>query len=101
MNPRAKRGEDLTILYLKNHHFNIINRNVYWCKHEIDIIAEKNQQIYLIEVKQVTNIYHLKVSQQQRQAYNTFICKYYPNQYIITYISIVHGSSVTLVPMEL
>ena len=45
-------GEEISLNYLKNKGFKLINRN--WAKlplGEIDIIAEKNKIIYFVEVK--------------------------------------------------
>ena len=48
-------GEEISLNYLKNKGFKLIDRN--WTKlplGEIDIIAEKNKIIYFIEVKTTT-----------------------------------------------
>jgi len=47
----GKKGEDLAAEYLINAGFRIAFRNWKWGKHEIDIIAEKDDLIIFVEVK--------------------------------------------------
>jgi putative endonuclease len=47
----GQKGEDLAADHLKNAGFRILCRNWKWGKHEIDIIAEKNEIIIFVEVK--------------------------------------------------
>ncbi len=45
------RGEELAAAYLKKSGYRILFRNWKWGKHEIDIIAEKDETVAFIEVK--------------------------------------------------
>ncbi len=47
----GKRGEDLAVTFLRKKGFSIIDRNVRLPDGEIDIIAEKNLILTIIEVK--------------------------------------------------
>jgi putative endonuclease len=47
----GQKGEDLATDHLEKAGFKIIFRNWKWGKHEIDIIAEKNNMIVFVEVK--------------------------------------------------
>ena len=51
----GKKGEDLAAEYLINAGFRIAFRNWKWGKHEIDIIAEKDDLIIFVEVKTRTD----------------------------------------------
>lgn len=54
----GKTGEDLSVDYLLNNGFKIIERNYRYKHCEIDIIAEKNNCLHFIEVKyRKTNTY--------------------------------------------
>ena len=44
-------GEDIAVSYLKKNKFTILERNYRYKRCEIDIIAEKDNCIYFIEVK--------------------------------------------------
>lgn len=100
MHPNAKQGEDLVVQTLIKAGFEILNRNFYWCKHEIDIIAKRKEIIYLFEVKFVTNMEMLKIRSSQINAYDTFIQKYYINENIQVYFAIVNNNKVQFLPME-
>ncbi len=52
----GKKGEDLAIEYLKHKGFTLRERNYRTRWGEIDIIAEKNNTIYFIEVKTRQNL---------------------------------------------
>ena len=45
------KGEDLATEYLKKSGYKILQRNWTWGKHEIDIIAKKDDMVVFIEVK--------------------------------------------------
>ncbi len=47
----GKKGEDLAVKHLTNKGFRILTRNWSWGRHEIDIIAEKDDTIVFAEVK--------------------------------------------------
>jgi putative endonuclease len=47
----GQKGEDLAAEHLKKAGFRLLYRNWKWGKHEIDIIAEKNETIIFVEVK--------------------------------------------------
>ena len=47
----GKTGEDLSVEFLLNNGFKIIERNYRYKHFEIDIIAEKNNCLHFIEVK--------------------------------------------------
>ena len=51
----GRQGEEQAIRYLQKHGFSIIQRNFRTQYGEIDIIAEKNEIIYYIEVKKRLN----------------------------------------------
>ena len=50
-NDFGKLAEDLAIDFLMKNHYKIVARNFRYLKAEIDIIAEKENQIIIIEVK--------------------------------------------------
>ena len=47
----GNKGEDIAVGYLKKSGYKILLRNWKWGKHEIDIIAEKDDMIVFVEVK--------------------------------------------------
>ena len=47
----GKKGEALAVKYLTDKGFRILTRNWAWGKHEIDIIAEKDNMVVFAEVK--------------------------------------------------
>lgn len=47
----GKRGEELAVDWLKAKGFSILSRNWRYGRHEIDIIARKENTIHIIEVK--------------------------------------------------
>ncbi len=47
----GSRGEDIATSYLKEAGYRILFRNWKWGKHEVDIIAEKNEIVAFVEVK--------------------------------------------------
>lgn len=51
----GKLGEEIAVKYLQKHGYKIINRNVYFRCGEIDIITEKDDVLYFVEVKTRTN----------------------------------------------
>lgn len=59
-------GENIAVRFLVKHGFSILDRNYTKKWGEIDIIAEKNNKLYFIEVKSVS-----------RETLNTFIPKSY------------------------
>ncbi|MCX6751242.1 MAG: YraN family protein [Candidatus Nomurabacteria bacterium] len=59
-------GENIAVRFLMKHGFSILDRNYTKKWGEIDIIAEKTNKIYFIEVKSVS-----------RETLNTFIPKSY------------------------
>jgi|SRR3989339_1466706 len=52
----GKRGEEIAVDYLESHYFDVLHRNFRTKFGEIDIIAEKDNKIYFIEVKTRTNL---------------------------------------------
>lgn len=50
-NDFGKRGEDLAVEYLQNKGYSILSRNFRYKKFEIDIIAEVDNLVIIIEVK--------------------------------------------------
>ncbi|MFA5827193.1 MAG: YraN family protein [Candidatus Paceibacterota bacterium] len=59
-------GENIAVRFLMKHNFSILDRNYTKKWGEIDIVAEKANKIYFIEVKSVS-----------RETLNTFIPKSY------------------------
>ncbi len=53
----GKTGEDVATDHLRKSGFKILYRNWKWGKHEIDIIAEKNNVVVFVEVKTRTDDY--------------------------------------------
>lgn len=96
---KGRDGEDLVVRYLESKGFTIIKRNFFWCKHEVDIIATKNHKVYLVEVKN-TSMDFLKISHKQKMAYETFMLKYYPDQFVDVYVAIVNGLNIRWVLMD-
>ncbi len=54
-NDFGKLAEDLSVEYLQKNGYTILERNFRWQKAEIDIIAEFENQIIIIEVKARAN----------------------------------------------
>ncbi|MFV0420382.1 MAG: YraN family protein [Dysgonomonas sp.] len=50
-NELGKRGEDVSVLYLRQAGYEIIERNWVYHRYEIDIIARNNEYIVFVEVK--------------------------------------------------
>jgi putative endonuclease len=50
-NELGKLGEDLAVGYLIKNGYQILSRNFFYDKAEIDIIAEKGDQLIVVEVK--------------------------------------------------
>ena len=50
-NVLGKKGEDLACSYLEEQGYTILHRNWRWRKLELDIIAEKDNTLVVIEVK--------------------------------------------------
>ena len=61
---KGEIGENIAVKFLMKHNFSIIERNYTKKWGEIDIIAEKSNKLYFIEVKSVS-----------RETLNTFIPK--------------------------
>jgi len=55
----GQKGEDIATGYLTKQGFKILSRNWKWGKHEIDIIAEKNDMIIFVEVKTRTDDFQM------------------------------------------
>jgi len=50
-NDLGKLGEELAVQYLLNEGYSIVTRNYRYLKAEIDIIAQKNNVLAIVEVK--------------------------------------------------
>lgn len=50
-NDFGKQAEEHAIAYLQQNHYQILAKNWYWQKAEIDIIAKKGDTLHIIEVK--------------------------------------------------
>lgn len=50
-NKLGKKGEQLAIDFLVNHHYDILERNYRFEKAEVDIIAQKKDVLAIVEVK--------------------------------------------------
>lgn len=48
---KGNRGEDEALQYLREHGFRILNTNWRFKKEEVDIIAENDQWLVIVEVK--------------------------------------------------
>jgi Holliday junction resolvase-like predicted endonuclease len=101
VHPNAKEGENAVVQTLINKGFEILKRNFYWCKHEIDIIAQRNNIVYLFEVKYISNISMLRIRPKQVEAYDQFMQIHYTDQVIKVYFAIVNNKHITFVPMEI
>jgi Holliday junction resolvase len=96
----GRYGEETVVLYLQQLGFVIIHRNFFWCKHEIDIIAKRNDKIYLFEVKTVRCLDFLKISKKQKISYESFALQYFPNEFVSIYLAIVNEKTVRLVLID-
>jgi len=76
----GKIGENLTIIFLQKKGFKILDKN--WTRHpvgEIDIIAQKNEKIYFVEVKTTTSDFNLafeKFHQDKIKKFERVVRKY-------------------------
>ena len=48
---KGKHGEDLAVRFLQKQGFTIVVRNFYYQKAEIDVIAQKDDVLCIVEVK--------------------------------------------------
>jgi len=55
----GKKGEDIAGDHLRKSGYKILFRNWKWGRNEIDIIAEKNNQVVFVEVKTRTDDYQM------------------------------------------
>ncbi|MCG2610251.1 YraN family protein [Flavobacterium sp. SM15] len=55
-NDLGKLGEDLAVNYLRDQGYDILERNWVFQKAEIDIIAQKNEALIIVEVKTRSNL---------------------------------------------
>ncbi|MGX7667720.1 YraN family protein [Flavobacterium pedocola] len=55
-NDLGKQGEDLAVAHLIKEGYQILERNWTWQKAEIDIIAQKNEVLAIVEVKTRSNL---------------------------------------------
>ena len=56
-NDLGNKGEQLAVDYLKEHHYEVLVRNYRFQKAEIDIIAQKDDILAVIEVKTRSSSY--------------------------------------------
>ena len=63
-------GENITVKFLMKHGFSILDRNYTKKWGEIDIVAEKENKLYFIEVKSVSRPDLGNVSQETLDQYN-------------------------------
>ena len=56
-NELGKKGEEVAVKYLKLNHYDIKEKNWRFRKNEIDIIAQKDNVIVVVEVKTRTSEY--------------------------------------------
>jgi len=64
-------GENIAVRFLMKHNFSILDRNYTKKWGELDIVAEKNEKLYFIEVKSVSR----DLSTNNTGTLNTFIPK--------------------------
>ena len=50
-NELGKKGEQLAVDFLEKHQYNILERNYYYEKAEVDIIVQKGNTLVAVEVK--------------------------------------------------
>jgi putative endonuclease len=50
-NKLGKKGEQLAVDFLEKHQYNILERNYYYEKAEVDIIVQKGSTLVAVEVK--------------------------------------------------
>ena len=55
---KGKQGEDFAIAYLQKRGYQIVSRNFYYQKAEIDIIAKKDGVLCIVEVKWRKSDFH-------------------------------------------
>jgi len=67
----GKIGENVAVKFLMKHGFSILDKNYTKKWGELDIVAEKKNKLYFIEVKSVTRnldiILHSKINEQVRE----------------------------------
>ncbi len=101
----GKKGENLATDYLKNNGFKIKEKNYYTKWGEIDIIAEKNNILYFIEVKtrqkltfgmpyEAVNFYKIKALK-RAIAYYIKIKKIKKKRFSLSVLSIILSSDLT------
>ncbi|MFM7079815.1 MAG: YraN family protein [Bacteroidota bacterium] len=54
----GKKGEDIAVIWLKQHGYKILERRWRWRHMEIDIIATKNNMLVIVEVKSRSSAQH-------------------------------------------
>ncbi len=77
---KGKYYEDLACEYLIKNGYEIIERNKRYKKIEIDIIAKKNNEIIICEVKYRCHLDFLTISKKQRENIDNFIYLFYFNE---------------------
>tara|TARA_E500000178_G_C16773041_1_gene640068 strand:- start:303 stop:590 length:288 start_codon:yes stop_codon:yes gene_type:complete len=55
---KGKQGEDLAVTFLQKQGYTIVARNFYYHKAEIDIIAQKEDILCIVEVKWRKSDFH-------------------------------------------
>ena len=55
---KGKQGEGLAVVYLQKSGYEIVSRNFYYQKAEVDIIAQKADVLCIVEVKWRKSDFH-------------------------------------------
>lgn len=85
--------------FLIKNQFIIIANNVRWKKSEIDILCEKNNTIYAIEVKYRSNLSYFQITNNQKLKIEEFMCANFQGQQWELIIILVNKNSVSFQPL--
>lgn len=86
----SKYYEQQAVQYLENKDYKIIGRNIRFKKIEVDIIAEKNNEIIIVEVKYRTNMNFLQIKPKQKENLDNFIYYFYSDREVRFDLIIFH-----------
>ncbi len=75
-----RNSETLAEKYLQKEGFKIIGRNLRWKKSEIDILCQKDNIIYAIEVKYRSNMYFFQITSAQKLRIEDFMNIHFAGQ---------------------
>lgn len=93
---KGKLAENRLSEFLEKKNFTIIERNLRLGSYEVDIIAKKNEKLYVFEVKYCSYLHFLKIRNIQKLGIEYIMSRYFPNQFFKTYLCIFYKNKIHL-----